>query len=1635
MTLSPPQPRMIRSLPGRARVHVPDLSRRDIRAVEAHLRNLPGVNAVAANSTTDNLLVLYDAQRINDEAILGALRQIPEAPGVDHLAAEPRVQGEVASTGHAQAPRVISTGRGGQRRARIAVRGLERDAGLSQRLVERLERRPGVRARVNILTGRVLVEFHEHQQDIRELISEIADMELPDLPGEDNPTHPLDPAPLVQSATRTVGASLGLGILAARQVAGIQVSAPGAVGVASTLGILQGFPATRNGLRSLLGRNVADLVFGSSNIIALAFSGSLLGLITTAVESLRLLTEVLARRRAFHRYEAQLEDSADTSPGATIRLEAGERAPRAAKVIEGHGTASGPDGLPISAAPGVILPAGARLRGGPFMVELQDGESFVPQVRPVPPTPSLQDRYLNVLGPLSLAYAVGTAVFTRSFGRTFESLLLVNPRAALVGTEASGLSASDRVLRSGVIVVGTRPGRGVHLPDLLLLDSPRVLTDGVELTGVLPMNETLEMTEVQDIAAAVSGAAGSPWGPAFRASRQSIGEDGGFTDGVARGKVRERHYTLGPVREDENTPASERLRGQGGTLLTLRSEDGRALGLIALRPRLALGAPELIEVCRQHGVELALLRSGDSDVADAFAHRVGVALLSGDDLVAAVRARQAQGARVAVLSDNVEAAEAFEASDLAIGLTSGRSGRFAARADLLAPDLGAVAEIVTAAAARKVTVRNSVILSIAANIAGIVLGMSGGAGLARASIPVYVASLTALADGWLRLRGGKPPRSSVTRLADPRPERWGARNMDDVMKTLDSAPAGLTTFQATARQRAAPAKERRNGVGKTLLSQLASPLTGILAAGAAISFVLGSPLDAALILATVGVNVLAGAWQEGRAGQAADSLKQLSSASARVLRDGVTVTIPADQVVLGDVLLLASGDRVSADARLLGAQNLEVDEAALTGESLPVPKNPDAGTPEGRILLEGSDVTVGTGRAIVFAVGAGTRMGATAAALAASENELESSPLGTRLARLFHQIMPLIAGSGVIVVLSGLLRGQPLLPLLVVGTSVAVAAVPEGLPLLASMGEAAVARRLGKRQALVRRLGAVEALGRVDVACTDKTGTLTEGKLTLTHVADLDREARIDQGGARKLPPELRNVLLAAALASPHPEAPDANVQSTDAAVVAGAQAAGLREDLNAERTAELPFDPVRAFHVTHVGERAYVKGAPEVLLPRCRFVRQAGMDTVLDEVSCLALQDRAEGLAERGLRVLMITEGSSGDGLVEDPRGLVALGFVGISDPLRPGVSVAVERCHAAGIRVIMLTGDSATTARAIAAEANILTLDGEVLTGSDIAELHNSDLLRRLEKAVVVARVTPLDKLRIVESLQGGGHTVAMTGDGVNDAPALRLADVGVAMGRGGTEVARQAADMVLADDDFSTLVEALVEGRSFWRNIRRALGLLLGGNLGELGLFVGASVLGLGAPLVARQILAVNMITDALPALSVVLQKPENPDLSALAREGESALDRPLRNDVLRRGLSTALPALGAFAALLPFGLPQAQTVAFASIVTTQLAQTLMAGRVEGGLTRPVLSAVGGSAAMLALVLTVPVLRGALLLAAPTPLSWGLIALSAPAALLMSHLLAPFSQTGQVTPSLRLPASAPEERRVTLTATPAG
>jgi calcium-translocating P-type ATPase len=1582
--------RVIHSSRGRLRVHLPRWSGKGERRLAQESAHLHGVMAAQANHLTRNILLHYDPRATSESALLGALGGLqfdvrpPEPP-------------------RAALPSVVTEGNGREQHARIAVRGLERNARMAGQVVQMLRQR-GVRATVRPLTGHIHVEYDEYTHVLRELIALVARVELPGMPGEDRPAHPLDPMPFWQSLARAVGSLIGLSIITYRRLA-TPVTSPIATGhgpmstVAGVVNLVHGFPFVRHRLNRWMGRDRAELALDALSIITLTVANYPLGLVVTGLDALLLLGEVSARRAAWRRYEENLDSTASAEPGAVVRLEAGARVPLAAEVVEGTGTAISTSSLPLALAPGSVVPAGAVLSGGPFVLQLQGGPSFEAQPRPAPPTPDYYDRYLRVGGWFAWAYIALTALRTLSPIRVFEALLLLNPRAAVIAHATSNTAAAARALRSGLTVIGTRPDRIIQQPDWLLLDGPRLLCDGLEIAEVRTPSPAVMPDEVVAVAAIVSAAAGSPWGNVFGKAGHAVVSGSDFNGLWATATVDGVQYALGPPEDLDRIPEDFLAEHAGSYVLEIRNdEENTSFGLIALQPKLSAATTQLVETCRRVGVAVELVWRGSMATAGRIARRTGVAINTGMSVVEAVHRRQRQGAIVACVSDHADAAAAFAACDLAIGLASARTGEFPARADLLVPDLRGVVDFLDAAARRRQAIRDGVHLSIAANIIGVIQGfLPSQLGAERASLAVYLASLAAMGTVAFRLRGGHRLESSLAHLADPRPERWARRGLEGVLRALGTTANGLSVTEAASRRQTRGGATASDQLLTSVRHQLKSPITMVLGGGACLTLVLGQPLNTALLALTTSLNVVAGVWQEREIGKAAEAIKRLSAGTARVVRDGRLTVVPSSEVVTGDLLVLGPGDRVPADARVVQARGMEVNEAALTGESLPVSKGPDEFADTGRIVLEGSDVVVGHARAIVVAVGRQTRLGATAAAL--NVGRAEHSPMAQRLSRILQIALPASAVGGAMAGIAGLFYGGTLTGQLAVGVTTALSAIPEGLPLLAGVGQAGVANRLASKYALVRRIAAVEALGRVDVACTDKTGTMTEGRLALRLVADMENEAAVP--GA--LSDEMTNVLLTAALASPHPDARESVLHPTDRAVVRAALAAGLGEQVRAPRLSEMLFDSARAFHASFVPGRVCVKGAPEKLVPRCSHVRIQTADAPMTEPRRTALLARAATLAARGLRVLMVAEGPP-DVAAADPHRLTALGFAAISDPLRPSVPEAVQRCQAAGIRVMMLTGDHPATARAIAGEAGLLVPGADdVLRAADLEDLSPEELDQRLDCAAVIARAAPLDKLRVIQSLRRRGHIVAMTGDGVNDAPALRLADVGVAMGQSGTEVARQASDVVLTDDDFATLVEALVEGRGFWRNMRTALGLLLGGNAGELAVIVGATLMGFGPPLTTVQILLVNLITDALPALAVVLQKPQKRVLAALAREGLSALDVGLRRDVLRRGLATSIPTLGSYLLMQYLSGPeQASAVAFGSVVATQLAQTLDAGRVQGFISRSVIQAVGASAVALGSAMTVPPLRDFLGLVTPMPLGWGVIGGAAVTAVLMSRAI---------------------------------
>jgi cation-transporting P-type ATPase I len=1586
MSAMAPEARIVHSLPGRLRMHMAAWDGRNPDRLAAAIARVPGVSDASANSRTRNVLARYDQRELDEPELLATVaravrglerdrntRSATPAPGVKD---DPRTEGR--RTRRANPLRRPST------RARIAVRGMDRDPELARRVVESLESHPHVdRAVASVLTARVLVEFSEELSSFDELIELIAELEPPD--AAPLPAHPLDPGPLIEATAKTVGSLLGLGLLAARRGLGAvepPVAGAGPGEIAASLGLVDATPSIAHALENALGYETKELMLGAASITALTFSGSALGLTVAAASALRMVSVVRQQRSTWRNYEDRADRQPRAYPGHALTLAAGDRAPLPARVLDGTGVAAGADGLPVALRPGSAIPPGARIYGGPVRAVLSSAGRLAPEPRPEPRperSSTLHEDYLKAIPLASAGYAALSFLLTRSPARALTALLLVNPRPALAGEQAADRGAAARAMRCGLTIAGSRPNRPIRRPDVLLVAAPRVLTDGWTIRSIVALGPAQEAPDLSRLGSWIAVAAGSPWGATFLPTGQ-IGATHGVFDGeAATAEINGERWSLAPL-SDELSPEATEVKPGDYVLALRRLDDGDMPGVFVLRPRVARGVDRLVDVCARHSVRLEMVSESPSPAVRALAERVRARMVAGP-LHARVEELNADGRVVGVLADSIEAAAAFDACDLAVGLSSGRAARFQARADLLAPSVEAAAALLDAGARRDQAVRDAVACSMAANAGGAVWGLLRAPAYKDGPIPGHLGSLAAMGGAWLRLRGGRTSRSVAERISDPLPERWARVSVEALARDFQTRPTGLTTAEAAARREPPPEADRRSPFLSAVLAQLNSPVIAVLGAGAALSLGVGALADVAMIGAVVAANAVVGTVEENEANLATEALSVMSPRTACVLRDGQEMVIAAGEVVPGDVIVLGSGERVAADARLIDAQALEVDEAALTGESFPVSKSVDNSTESGRIVLEGSDVTTGTGRAIVVAVGAGTRLGSLASVLA--DDVDRSDPMHDRLAKILWRSVPLIATGGAIVTLAGILRRRPLLPQLMLGATVAIAAVPEGLPLLASVAEAGVARRLARRRALVTRLAAVEALGRVDVACADKTGTLTEGRLTVSDVATAG--GMPEPTGSLSEP--ARDVLLSAALASPHPDAADALSHPTDAAVIGAARDAGLGALVARAREAESPFDPVRSFHAAVCGSALHVKGATEVILPRCSHVRTDDGEEPLEDRSRRALLDRAEALAAEGRRLLMVARASS-DRSPEDPHDLTALGFVGISDPIKPGVRAAVQRCAVAGVGVIVLTGDHPATARAIAQQAGLL-VDGEaVLLATQLAELDDEVLQRRLERTAVIARTTPLDKVRIVQALQRRGHVVAMTGDGVNDAPALRLADVGVAMGRRGTDVAREAADLVLSDDDFSTLAEALVEGRAFWRNMRRALGLLLGGNAGEVGLMVGAGIAGLPIPLTTRQVLSVNLVTDVLPAVAVAAQEPEHRNLAGLRREGASAFDSPLRDEIVRRGVATAAPTLAAYAlASSTMSAPAARTVAYTSIVTTQLGQTLDLGRVEAGLTGPVIRATVGSLAVLAASLWLPPLPAFLGLAPVSSTGLGL------------------------------------------------
>ncbi len=801
------------------------------------------------------------------------------------------------------------------------------------------------------------------------------------------------------------------------------------------------------------------------------------------------------------------------------------------------------------------------------------------------------------------------------------------------------------------------------------------------------------------------------------------------------------------------------------------------------------------------------------------------------------------------------------------------------------------------------------------------------------------------------------------------PQPWHALNIDHSLQAARSSPYGLDAAEAAARLAACGPNElaavHATSAWSVLGRQFQNVLIWILLGAAVLSVFLGETVEAIAISVIVLVSVVLGFVQEFRAEKALAALGRLSAPNASVLRDGREMHVPARELVPGDVILLRTGDRVPADVRLIEAVNLRAEEASLTGESQAVEKQADLRVEETAALgdrrnlaFAGTAIVHGRGRALVIATARGTELGKIAHLLQTVEEP--RTPLQENL----DQIGRILARAAVVVVLLivvvGLLRGQPWAEVLIFGIALAVAVVPEALPAVVTISLAIGVQRMAKRHALVRKLPAVETLGCASVICSDKTGTMTRDEMTARRLVTLDESLEITGGGYEPkgqllrdgvevtTPETVTHLLQGGELAS------DARIvfdeaenrwlvqgDPTEGALVVAAMKAGIDvEELEESfpRIGEVPFSSeskrMTTLHTGSDGMRAYVKGAAEMVLQSCMHVAGGRGDVPLDESLRQRFNQASADMAGTGLRVLAIAWKRC-DCLPETQDGLTLLGLVGLMDPPRAEVKDAIEVCRQAGIEVKMITGDHPVTAQAIARE---LGFDGgkRLATGPEVEAMTDEDLRGQCEGINIFARVSPSHKLRIVQALQQRGHVVVMTGDGVNDAPALKRADMGVAMGISGTDVSREAAAMTLTDDNFTSIVAAVEEGRGIYDNIRKYLNYLLSSNVGEILLLGGAAFAGLPLPLTTVQILYVNLATDGLPALALALDPPADDLMKRRPRSPRATtFDRASVTLMLCGGVWSAVVNLALFLWALSagLGLEKAQTMAFVSLVLIQ------------------------------------------------------------------------------------------------------
>ncbi|WP_326553763.1 HAD-IC family P-type ATPase [Micromonospora sp. NBC_01813] len=1222
--------------------------------------------------------------------------------------------------------------------------------------------------------------------------------------------------------------------------------------------------------------------------------------------------------------------------------------------------------------------------------------------RPLPDGPI--EQYAQRMSTLTLVAAGILTVLPGGRQRAARVTAVASPRSARTGRDAYAGHLGRALARQGVVVREAAALRRLDRVDTVVIDAAVLLTGRTVVTAVIPVAASEEQTRQQanrllDVGGEPGDDTTDGWSltPPHRLDRPVP------TEALDRLDVGE------PAAGGAAAPEAGNGNGNGpatGDVLAL-THRGELMALVRVEAELDPQAEALTAAARRVGRLLIAGRSavgrnpvtGSSGRALAARCRAEGTVASGSRLAASVRSLQQAGHGVALIATRNDVALA--AADCGIGVIRQAARRPPWGAHLIcAPGLETAWLVLEATALARAVSAGSARRAMFGSVAAAALGVLDGTprGGARSLLIDNVAGLVNLAMGYRAAR-------DLGRRPMPVPENrapWHAMPVDEVLDRLGSSAGGLSDTQAHQRQAEQdgnrPDPDAGRGLWQAAAAELDTPLTGPLAAGAGVSALTGSTVDAVMVLSVIMANALLAGAQEMTAGRALRRLLTAGALRVRVQRDGEQRIGPAEDLVTGDLICLEPGDSVPADCRLITANGLEIDESNLTGESVPVTKSPtgtDATAVAERtsMVYAGTTVAAGTATAVVVATGRSTEAGRSA------DQVLGEAPQGgvqARLRQIASASVPAALAAAAATLGSGLLRGRLAES---VGSSVAlaVAAIPEGLPFVATAAQLSASKRLSRHNVLIRDPRAMEALGRVDVICFDKTGTLTQGLIRLQSVCDGSRTEPVDA-----LSHGHRHVLAAALRATPVPDGDQRLPHPTDQAVVDGGQTAGvgLREGADGwELLAELPFEPGRGFHavlgVCPDGATINVKGAPETVLPRCATWRRGDEVVPLDESRRTEVDAAIDRLARDGLRVLAVAgRAASGRRDLADDRvdQLELRGLLGLADPPRDSAAEAIRRLRLAGIAVVMLTGDHPSTAESIGAQLGLIN-GSSVVTGADLDAAGPDRLAELVSRTSVFARVSPAHKVAVVRALRQAGRVVAVTGDGANDAPAIQLADVGIALGDHGTSAARQAADMIVVDGRIESIAEGVTEGRAMWVSVREALALLLGGNLGEILFSVGSSLISGQQALNPRQILFVNLMTDLLPAIAVASRPPRGVSTDELAREGpESSLGASLNREVARRAAATALATTGGWLTARFTGTPaRASSVALASLVAAQLAQTAVAAKGDP----MVLAAAGVSLGTLFGVVQTPVVSQFFGCRPLGPVGWCIVGGSAAAA----------------------------------------